>query len=405
MRMNPVHALRICQPHRLGRWLWSMGQQTLRMCVLMMMALATVSAQTPQIDERWAKDQYDGLLEPLQTWAQRGDAQAQFRLGYLYIVGRGGVVANEREAAAWFRPAAEQGHAGAQASLGYLLSVGAGVAKDEREAARWLKAAAEQGVATAQRRLADLLSAGRGVAANDAEAVRWYRKAADQGDVDAQASLGLMLGNGKGTPKDEAEAVVWMRKAADQGSAWAQNNLGVMLENGRGVLQDQQAANHWFFKSARAGYGWGQRNWGATLRDGVGVPADWVKAYAWLNLASVAEGSAHPDAANERDALAQRMNAAQVAEGQRLSRLWQPGQDLAKSQVAGRPSNTQSRDATSNDPYPARPPKKAGVISCNTNCANSACWRTYDDGRKVRVQARQTWNAHRSQFEWNAGPC
>jgi len=49
------------------------------------------------------------------------------------------------QAAAWFRQAAEQGHAGAQFSLGLMYDNGWGVPEDDAEAAFWYRKAAEQG--------------------------------------------------------------------------------------------------------------------------------------------------------------------------------------------------------------------------------------------------------------------
>ena len=65
---------------------------------------------------------------------------------------------NHAEAVRWYRLAAEQGHAGAQISLGLIL---------EGE--------------------------------DDAEAVRWYRLAADQGDAFAQYNLGHTGGGSSAT--------------------------------------------------------------------------------------------------------------------------------------------------------------------------------------------------------------
>lgn len=55
--------------------------------------------------------------------------------------------------------------------------------------------------------------------------------------------------------------------------------------------------------------------------------------------------------------------------------------------------------------WPARPTKVPGRISCNTNCRNGDCHRTYDDGRKVRFQAPQKFNSFTGQFEWDSGTC
>ena len=89
---------------------------------------------------------------------------------------------------------------------------------------------AEQGHAGAQFSLGVMYDEGRGVSQNDAEAVRWYQLAADQGDADAQYNLGCMYALGDGVPEDDAEAAKWFRLAAEQGHADAQFSLDIMRQ-------------------------------------------------------------------------------------------------------------------------------------------------------------------------------
>lgn len=69
--------------------------------------------------------------------AERGNAQAQTYLGFLFETGRG-VPMNYTEAAMWYRRAAEQGDSRAQYSLGLLYDRGQGVPRDIVEASKWL---------------------------------------------------------------------------------------------------------------------------------------------------------------------------------------------------------------------------------------------------------------------------
>jgi hypothetical protein len=78
------------------------------------------------------------LLRPL---AERGDAQAQTYLGFMYEYGRG-VPQSYAEAAIWYCLAAEQGHAQAQYLLGLIYDKGFGVRRDYVEAHKWLNLAA-----------------------------------------------------------------------------------------------------------------------------------------------------------------------------------------------------------------------------------------------------------------------
>jgi hypothetical protein len=163
---------------------------------------------------------------------------------------------------------------------------------DYATALRLLRPLANQGNAVAQRMLGVMYDLGQGVPQDYAEAMKWYLQGAEQGNVRAQTNLGVMYDGGRGVPEDYGEAMKWYRKAADQGDADAQNYLGVMHEHGHGV------------------------------------PPDYVQAYKWYDVAA----ARYPAAASERrqetvtnrDRVAARMTAAQIAEAQRLAREWKP---------------------------------------------------------------------------------
>jgi len=148
----------------------------------------------------------------LRAKAARGDARAQFRLGNMYVCGRG-VAKNETEAAKWFRMAAEQGNVDAQLCLGCMHDIGQGVEKNEAEVAKWYRMAARQGHADAQNCLGWMYANGRGVVKNEATAVKWFRMAAEQGNAKGQLNLGWMYASGRGIAKDVAEAAKWYRMA------------------------------------------------------------------------------------------------------------------------------------------------------------------------------------------------
>ena len=105
-----------------------------------------------------------------------------------------------------WRPLAEKGDAAAQYGIGFMYANGKGVPQDDVEAARWFRKAADQGNAVAQLNLGSLYANGQGVPQDRAEAARWYRKAADQGNAVAQLNLGSLYANGQGVPQDRAEA-------------------------------------------------------------------------------------------------------------------------------------------------------------------------------------------------------
>jgi TPR repeat protein len=133
--------------------------------------------------------------------AKKGNAEAQYRLGEMYDLGKG-VPQDYAQAVQWYRRAAEQGHAPAQFALAEMYKNGDGVAKDIKEALRWYRRAADGGSAGAQLLLGVLYESGMGVATDLGEAARWYRKSADQGDARAQVLLGNLYQLGQGVPRN-----------------------------------------------------------------------------------------------------------------------------------------------------------------------------------------------------------
>lgn len=121
--------------------------------------------------------------------AKQGDADIQFILGNIYAEGPGVVQQDYAEAFRWWLRAAEQGHAPAQSSVGFMYAEGEVVSQDHAEAGRWWLKAAEQGDAAAQFNLGRQYVRGAGVAQDYSEAARWFRKAASQGYKAAKDNL------------------------------------------------------------------------------------------------------------------------------------------------------------------------------------------------------------------------
>lgn len=122
-------------------------------------------------------------------------------------------------------------------------------------------------------------------------AVKEWRPLAEQGDAVAQYNLGLLYLDGHGVPQSPAEAVNWFRRAAEQDYALAQHNLGAMYGSGQGVKRD------------------------------------YVQAYKWLNICA-AKGTA--GCASQRDLIAKKLKAPQLADAQRLATEFKPQKESEK---------------------------------------------------------------------------
>jgi TPR repeat protein len=77
--------------------------------------------------------------------AEKGDLDAQYKLGLLHLTGKG-ALQDFGEAAKWLKLSAEQGHPQAQFQLGLIYRVGHGVPIDPGQAYKWLNLAAAAGV-------------------------------------------------------------------------------------------------------------------------------------------------------------------------------------------------------------------------------------------------------------------
>jgi hypothetical protein len=243
---------------------------------------------------------------------------------------------NQAEAVKWLRKAAEQGHPGAQATLGYMYERGYGIKADPAEAAKWYRKAADQnhddglfnlgrayehgiGVSTdlsqARAYYTRAVAAGS-TAARDAlaqlgkgpepsrpgpgqfdEGVRLYQakdyagaarifmKLAEKGDAKAQLQIGYQYQYGQGLKKGSEEAAMWYRKSADQGNTAGQSNLGNLYEDGQGVKEDWVEAAAWYRKSAEQGDANGQFRFGRACQFGIGVPQNRQEAVRWFDKA------------------------------------------------------------------------------------------------------------------------
>jgi len=137
-----------------------------------------------------------------------------------------------------YRPLAERGNAEAQYRIGRLYEFGKGYPKDQAQGIAWIRKAAAQNHADAQQELGYIYATGDGVKQDNVEAAAWFRKAATTGDAQAQYNLGLLYAKGQGVEKDYAQAITWWRKSAAQGHADAQFKLGVVYTTGQGVAKD-----------------------------------------------------------------------------------------------------------------------------------------------------------------------
>lgn len=146
------------------------------------------------------------------TLAEKGDAVAQLKLGFIFDQGLG-VTPNSAEALRWYTASATQGNAKAQYLLGQMYQLGKFGVPDYQLAKEWYQKAA----GTLPEALVALGFIEETVYDNYADALKAYEQAALKGNVQGMYDLGLMFYYGKGIAVDNTRAQSLMTEAANKG--------------------------------------------------------------------------------------------------------------------------------------------------------------------------------------------
>ena len=213
-------------------------------------------------------------------------AKEIYQHGWNYLNGKQGLEKDATKAFPLIQSAASQGYVVAQAKLGYMYSIGLGVAVDKSKSFIWSRKAAIQGNIDSQYNVALDYFYGNGVTEDKTEATNWFRKAANQGHLMAQTNMGLAYYKGYGVVQDYAQAAAWYTKTAQRGDTYSQWRLGLMSERGEGVPQSFSTACNWYKKAATKNHILSQKTLGFFYWDGKGVPQDKAKAFYWFRKAA-----------------------------------------------------------------------------------------------------------------------
>lgn len=225
--------------------------------------------------------------------AEAGDAEAQFLVYQAYDEGAG-VDKNETIAHEWLKKAADNGHATAQAIIGFQEII---KGNSEVGVEYWEKASTG-GNLKAMNDLAELYHDGSmGVPMNKPRALELFKKAADAGYPEAMVSLGVCYSKGDGVAQDDYEAFRWFTLAAEKGEQFAQKNLGICYRSGLGTVENKALAVQWFEKAAEQGNIQAKICLADMYANGEGVPVNYNKAESYYrDVIGAGEGDYYDDA-------------------------------------------------------------------------------------------------------------
>lgn len=143
----------------------------------------------------YERGDYVAAFREWSALAEKGDVDAQYGLGLLYLEGKG-TAKNHTEAARWFLKAAEQGHLEAQAKVGILYGRGnEGLPLDKEKSFDWTRKAAERGHSSAQVRLGSLYQDGEGVSKDLVQAYKWFEIAAPRRPTEQTRDKAIRMRN------------------------------------------------------------------------------------------------------------------------------------------------------------------------------------------------------------------
>jgi TPR repeat protein len=125
--------------------------------LFLMASLVSVMALPAWAVSREGREAYlmRDYASAMKAFQDEGSADSLYMVGLMYDRGEG-VQEDKKEAAQWFRKAAELGDVRAQYRLGQMYQYGYGVEQDNKEAAKWYRKAAGQGFESARNALKSL---------------------------------------------------------------------------------------------------------------------------------------------------------------------------------------------------------------------------------------------------------
>lgn len=229
-------------------------------------------------------EKIDALIM-LKLKGEQRDTDACAKLFDIYDNGKKCVKKDHSEAVRWYTVNAEKGDASAQNKIGFMYLMGKGVPKDKDRAKYWLMSAAEAGNAEAMFHIADAYQRGiNGVKQNPKEALRWYESAAAAGHSEAQHDLAVLYLSDR--RPDFKKAATLFAKAADQGEMDSMYQLGMLYAYGQGVSRDPAKAIALLTEACEKGHSQAMLDYANMRFEGQALEKNLAEAAKWFSKAS-----------------------------------------------------------------------------------------------------------------------
>ncbi len=234
------------------------------------------------LTKRDNKEQLKEARDIYQALAERGDRNAQLKLGYLFERGFGGAV-DDKSAAYWYELSAKQNQPIAQYLLGRLHQLGKlQTLPDYTVAKAWYQRAMNNYPPAA-------IALGfvyETVDNNYQKASDAYEIASKNSNVIGSFNLGLVYEYGKGRPVDRKEAENLYFDAAERGHARAMVQLaGIYLQDTSMFRSDKKALS-WYKKAAEKGDRQALYQLGYMAEQGLGMSKDAKEAFRYYQAAA-----------------------------------------------------------------------------------------------------------------------
>lgn len=212
--------------------------------------------------------------------ANKGDKEAQFKVGLMYLNGKDGFPRDQDKAFHWLNKAASQDHTNAQFEIGMMYYKPG--SNDNQEAETLLLKAADKGHTNAQYFLAAIYSQNQ----KYDTAAKWLDMALQNNHEEALEMLIELYMSGKLGNPDRKRVLHWLEQASIKGLRDAQYKLGEEYLESNEIVNHKSKGFAWIEKSARNGYTEAKYKLATLYKKGIGARKQYTKSARWFREAA-----------------------------------------------------------------------------------------------------------------------